>query len=239
MSAASHFNWTQLLPGVEHASETSAGNVHIVTLAISSAALIFLSFYLKAKLGKGDAALKPSSKLSPRAVVEVLTEMFVNLSDPLLGKKNRKYLPLFLSIFVFIWLNNLIGLIPGMTPATDNMNTNVAVGLFVFILYNFFGIREHGIVSYLKHFAGPMLLIAPLMIPVELISHGIRPLTLGFRLYGNMLVDHTILGVSLDLIPLILPMAFYVLGLFVCTIQAFVFTFLSMIYVSMAVSHDH
>lgn len=239
MSAASHFNWTQLLPGIEHASEASAGNVHIVTLGISSFVLIAMSFYLKSKLGKGEQALKPSSKFGLRAVFEVITEMFVNLSDPLLGKNNRKYLPLFLSIFIFIWINNLVGLIPGMTPATDNMNTNVAVGIFVFLLYNFFGIREHGLVNYLKHFAGPMLLIAPLMIPVELISHGIRPLTLGFRLYGNMLVDHTILGVSLDLVPLILPMAFYVLGLFVCTIQAFVFTFLSMIYVSMAVSHDH
>ena len=155
-----------------------------------------------------------------------------------IGKKGRKFVPLFASIFLYVWFNNLLGLVPGMTPATENINTTVAIGLFSFAAYNYFGFKEHGI-SYLKQFMGPLLLLAPLMIIIELISHIVRPASLGLRLQGNMLGDHTVLGIFLDLVPYGIPVVFYFLGMFVCTMQAFVFTMLSMIYVSMAISHDH
>lgn len=125
-----------------------------------------------------------------------------------------------------------------MTPATDNINTTLTLGLFIFIVYNYFGFREHGI-HYLKQFMGPLLLLAPLMVIIEVISHLVRPMSLGLRLQGNMMGDHTVLGIFLDLVPYGLPIVFYGLGLFVCFMQAFVFTMLSMIYVSMAISHDH
>ena len=126
-----------------------------------------------------------------------------------------------------------------MTPATDNINTTFAMGIFSFVVYNIYGIKEHGL-AYVKHFLGPLLLLAPLMLIIELISHVVRPVSLGLRLQGNMMGDHTVLGIFLDLLPYTgVPVLFYMLGLFVCFMQAFVFTMLSMIYVSIAISHDH
>ena len=120
------------------------------------------------------------------------------------------------------------------------------MGLFIFIAYNWEGFREHGL-SYLKQFLGPTgnRILAPInllvliMLPIELVSHLARPMSLGLRLQGNMMGDHTVLGVFLDLTHFIIPVIFYFLGLFVCFMQAFVFTILSMVYISMAISHDH
>src|SRR5690606_6975695 len=145
-----------------------------------------------------EAAVIPASRFSLRGLVEVVTEFIVGISDLVVGEEGRKFVPMFASIFFFIWINNLIGLIPGMTPATDNLNTTLAIGLFSFAIYNFYGIKENGL-GYLKHFFGPVLWLAPLMLAIELVSHCIRPLTLGLRLQGNIMADHTVLGVFVDL----------------------------------------
>ncbi len=129
-----------------------------------------------------------------------------------------------------------------MTPATDNLNTTLALGIFTFVVYNYYGLKEHGL-AYLKHFLGPLLLLAPLMLPIELIGHAVRPLTLGLRLYGNIMADHTVLSVFVGMFEKLwfipVPAIFYGMGIFVASMQAFVFTMLSMIYVSMAIAHDH
>ena len=159
-----------------------------------------------------------------------------------MGEEGRKFVPLFAAIFFYILFSNLFGLIPGLTPHTDNINTTFALGLVSFLAYNFFGLKENGL-SYLKHFLVPVLWLFPMMLPIELFSHAIRPLTLGLRLQGNMMADHMVLSVFLDLfdkawfIPV--PVVFYGMGIFVSCMQAFVFTMLSMIYVSIAVAHDH
>ena len=132
----------------------------------------------------------------------------------------------------------MVGLIPGMTPATDNINTTLALGLFTFGVYNWYGVKEHG-VKYINQFLGPLLFLAPFMFFLELISHAIRPFSLALRLWGNMMGDHTVLSIFLDLVPYGVPVVFYALGLFVCFMQAFVFSLLTMIYLSMAISHDH
>jgi F-type H+-transporting ATPase subunit a len=139
---------------------------------------------------------------------------------------------------LFILSCNLIGLVPGFTPPTDSFNTTVGLGAVSFLVYNYFGIREHG-AKYVKQFIGPVALLAPLMLIVELFSHMFRPLSLAIRLYGNMFADHLVLGIFTDLTKLVIPVAFYALGAFVCLVQAFVFTLLSMVYVALAVSHEH
>ncbi len=227
-----HFNWTQLIPGVGHEY------MHVATAAVAGVGLVGLSIAGRAALGKGDTAYIPAKGFSIKGFFEFIIDFIVGISDMVIGEDGRRYVPMFASIFLYIWINNFLGLIPGMTPATDNINTTVAVGLFTFIAYNFYGFKEHG-VAYLKHFMGPLLLLAPLMIPIELISHLVRPMSLGLRLQGNMMGDHTVLGIFLDLVPYGVPVIFYFLGIFVCTMQAFVFTMLSMIYVSMSISHDH
>jgi F-type H+-transporting ATPase subunit a len=231
-----HFNWLLLVPGVTH---------HNLTVAVSLAVgllLIVLSFSAKLALGTGEKAISPAAKFSLKGVIELITEFIIGLSDTVIGEEGRKFVPMFAAIFLYIWVNNLIGLLPGVTPATDDLNMTMAVGLFSFFTYNFFALREHGI-GYIKHFIGPMLWMAPLMLPIELLSHLVRPFTLGLRLQANIMADHTVLSIFLGMfekmwfIPV--PAIFYGMGIFVASMQAFVFTLLSMVYVSMAIAHDH
>lgn len=231
-----HFNWIQLLPGVNH------DNLHIATGLIIGLLLIVLAVLGRIALGTGEKAIAPASKFSLKGVVESVLEFVIGLAELVIGEQGRKFVPMFAAIFFYILINNLIGLIPGLTPATDNLNTTIAIGLFSFVIYNYYGLKENGL-HYLKHFFGPVLWLAPLMLAIELVSHAIRPLTLGLRLQGNIMADHTILSVFIDLfsgawfIPV--PAIFYGMGIFVSCMQAFVFTMLSMIYVSMAIAHDH
>ena len=229
--AAGHFNWTQLIPGV-------GGDVHIATAAAVSSGILLLAFAGKLKLGSGEQAVQPVDHLGLRAVFEGITELMVYLVDMVFGEGHRKFVPLFGAMFTFILINNWVGLIPGMTPATDNINTTVAVGAFSFLMYNWLGFREHGM-AYFKHYLGPILWMAPIMLPIEIISNLVRPFSLGIRLMANMTADHTVLGIFLDMTPVLIPVIFYGLGTFVGLVQSLIFTLLSMVYVSMATSHDH
>jgi F-type H+-transporting ATPase subunit a len=231
-----HFNWLQLLSFVKHEQ------LHVWTGIAAAVFLILFSFVGRWALGSGEKALEPSGKFSIKGIMEAFIEFIVGLNDLVIGEEGRNFVPMFAALFFFILINNLVGIIPGMTPPTDNLNTTVGLGLLSFLLYNFYGIKEHGW-SYLKHFMGPVLWLAPLMFAIEIVSHCIRPLTLGLRLYGNILADHTVVSVFVDmfspvwLIPV--PVIFYGLSIFISVVQAFVFTMLSMIYISMATAHDH
>lgn len=233
---AEHFSWMHLVPGVTHHT------THVATGVAVGSLIVVGALAGRMALGSGEAAVAPASKFSLKGVVELLLEFIVGVVDMVIGEEGRKFVPMFASIFLFVWIHNLVGLIPGMTPATDNINTTFALGLFTFVVYNYYGFKEHGI-AYLKQFLGPVLLLFPLMLPIELIGHLVRPLTLGLRLYGNIMADHTVVSVFVEMfnklwfIPV--PAIFYGMGIFVASMQAFVFTMLSMIYVSMAISHDH
>lgn len=234
--AQAHFNWLQLVPSVSH------DNVHVATAVATGSLLIVGAVAGRLALGKGDAAVAPASRFSLKGIYELILEFIVGLTDMVVGEHGRHFVPMFAAIFLYVWVNNLIGILPGMTPATDNINTTLALGIFAFLTYNYYGFKEHGI-AYLKQFLGPLLLLAPLMVIIELIGHAVRPLTLGLRLYGNISADHTVLSVFIEMfeknwfIPV--PVIFYGMGVFVASMQAFVFTMLTMIYVSMAISHDH
>ena len=180
----------------------------------------------------------PARKLSLRALMEFFTSFIVGMSDLVIGPEGRKLVPLFGALFLIIWLQNLMALVPGFSAATDNLNATFALGIGSFVLYNYYGIRHHGW-GYIRQFLGPLLLIAPFMFIVEIISHSIRPVSLALRLHGNMLGDHAVLSAFVDIVPILVPVIFYFLALFVCTMQAFVFTMLSMVYFSMAVAEEH
>ena len=227
-----HFNWTQLIPGVGH------HYAHVATLIIATSLIMIVGLVARVSLGKGEAAIVPAGKVSIRGFFEMLTDYIYTLSQQVIGHHGRAFAPYFAAIFTFILINNFIGLIPGMTPATENFNTTFAFGMFSFLAYNVVGLKEGGM-GYLKHFLGPVLALAPLMLIIELISHFIRPLTLGLRLANVMTGDHTVLAVFLDLFPVGPSIPFYLMGMLVCTIQAFVFTLLSMVYVALATAHDH
>lgn len=227
------FNWTQFIPGVGHEY------AHVATLAVATVAAFGIGLVARASLGKGEVAVLPASKFSVRGIFEMFTELASGLADMVIGEHGKHYVPFFASVFFFILFNNLIGMIPGMTPATENMNTTFGFGILMFLYYNFHGVREVGVGGYLKHFMGPVLFLAPLMFVIEIVSHVVRPFSLGLRLSNVMMGDHTVLSVFLDLVPIGVPLPFYVMGLFVCFVQAFVFTLLSMVYVALATAHDH
>lgn len=227
-----HFNWTQLIPGVGH------HYMHVATLLLATVLTVIIGLVARVSLGTGEAAVVPTGKFSVRGILEIITEYIYNLSGQVIGAHGRAFAPYFAAIFTFVLLNNFLGLIPGMTPATDNFNTTFAFGIFSFLAYNVVGLKEGG-VGYLKHFLGPVMALAPLMLIIELISHFIRPLTLGLRLANVMTGDHAVLTVFLGLFPIGPAIPFYLMGMLVCLIQAFVFTLLSMVYVALATAHDH
>ena len=227
-----HFNWTQLIPGVGH------HYTHVATLIIVSLIVMLVGLRARATLGQGESSVVPIGTVSARGFFEFFTEYIGGLSEQVIGHHGRAFGPYFASIFTYILINNLVGLIPGMTPATENFNTTFAFGVFSFLAYNFIGIKEGGL-GYLKHFLGPVLWLAPLMLIIEIISHIIRPLTLGLRLANVMTGDHTVLSVFLGLFPIGPAIPFYAMGLLVSTIQAFVFTLLSMVYVALATADGH
>jgi len=169
-------------------------------------------------------------------LLEILVETLGGFVDDIIGHGGRKYLPVVGTFGVLILMWNLIGLVPGFTPPTDKIIVTLSLGLCSFLTYNLVGLRASGI-GYLKHFLGPMPALAILFLPIELVSHVARPVSLGIRLFGNIFGDHLVGSVFLGLIPLAVPVPFILLAIFVSFMQAFVFTLLSMIYIAGAVEH--
>ncbi len=181
----------------------------------------------------------PSGRLSLGGMVESACDIVYGLARDVIGDHQfRTFLPLLFALFLFILVNNLSGLVPGFPPATESLNTNLAMGITVFLVYNFAGVKEHG-GSYFKHFLGPIWWMSWLLLPIELISHFARPISLSLRLYGNLFGDHLVLSVFTGLAKVVIPSAFLFFGLLVACLQSFVFTLLSSIYISLSVSHDH
>lgn len=194
--------------------------------------------YSRSVRAAGDNVV-PDGKFSVRTVLDMAMDLVVGISKDNLGSEWKTYAPLLAGIFLYIVVSNLGGLIPGFVPATESLSNNLAMGLMVFLVYNFAGFKEHGF-HYMKQFTGPMIAIAPLMLVIELIGHSFRPVSLSLRLMGNIFADHLLVGIFTSNAPYILvPSALMFFGLLVALIQSFVFTLLTSIYISLAVSHDH
>jgi F-type H+-transporting ATPase subunit a len=238
MFAEGHFFILSHLPVVgEMIPEQVLGSLFVALLFIATmwVARMKLARVMRAP----DGGVVPDSKLSYLNFFEIVAERMYGLTESVIGHHDAAvHFPFIGSVFLFIFVQNVLGLIPGFIPPTDNLNTTLALGLFVFVYYNYYGFKTNGI-GYLKHFLGPVLPLAPLMLIIELISHLARPLSLGLRLRGNMTGDHMVLGVFSELVPYLVPIIFMALGLFVCFVQAFVFSLLTMVYISLASSHDH
>ena len=150
-----------------------------------------------------------------------------------------RYVPFFGAIFIFILFMNLIGIIPGFESPTMTPAVPLAFAVAVFLYYHWMGFREQGVGKYLVHFAGPVWWLARLMIPIELISHFARPLSLTIRLFANMFAGEQVTVTFLTLTYFLLPAVFMGLHVFVAFLQAFIFMLLAMIYVGGAVAHEH
>jgi F-type H+-transporting ATPase subunit a len=184
-------------------------------------------------------------------VFEVIIEALADLAEQTMGPNYRKYFPIIGSIFFFLLIANVMGLIPWVGGASSAVEVAGAWALMSFAVYNYVGIREHGL-KYIYHFMGPALyeakiggktyhmrLMAPLFLPLELILHAARVLTLSVRLVANMFADHTVVAVWIGMVPIAVPAIFMGLGLLVAFLQAFVFSLLTMIYIGEAMHEAH
>ena len=244
--AAGGFTWvTQLgkATGLENALHSTPIHHydHILTFIVVLVGLLLTGFYYRSVTKNMEASVVPDKGITYRNVVELYGSFIYTQVRAVLGEKEApKYFPFVATVFIVIFLSNMIGLVPGFLPPTESINTTLALGVFSFLYFNIKGMKEAGVVNYLKHFAGPLWYMAILIFPIEIISTCIRPVSLALRLYGNMYGDHMVLGTFSGLAPLLVPIIFMLLGMLVSFIQAYVFVMLSMVYVSLATAHhDH
>ncbi len=183
-------------------------------------------------------SLKKGAPTGIQNLLETVVSALENFVIDIMGPEGKHYLPLIGTLFLFILVCNLLGLIPGFDSPTANINTPLALALVSFTATHYIGIKRHSI-GYIKHFMGPMWGLAPLMLPIELISHLARVMSLTFRLFGNMVAKHKLLLVLALLAPYIAPVPILGLGLLVAFVQALVFTLLTMLYLSGSIEEAH
>jgi F-type H+-transporting ATPase subunit a len=175
-------------------------------------------------------------------VLEEIVGLFLQLLRTNIGEKGPRFLPLVGGIGVFIFIANQLGKIPGLMSPTASLNTTVGCALTVWIYYHYQGIRAQGIGAYVKHFAAPPgapIFIAPIMFPIEIISHLSRVMSLSLRLFGNIFGEEMVVLILASIIPFVVPLPMMVLGLITGTLQAFIFMLLTMIYLAGAVHTEH
>jgi F-type H+-transporting ATPase subunit a len=160
-------------------------------------------------------------------------------ADQIIGHGYERFQAFVTCIGLFVLLNNLIGLIPGIAAPTTSPLVPLGLAVPAFLYYNFHGLRAQGVIGYIKHFCGPVWWLIPLLLPIEIISHLARIMSLTIRLYANMFAGDQVTMVAFSMFPFGLPIATLVLHFAVSLIQAFVFMLLTMIYLSLAVSHEH
>ena len=171
-------------------------------------------------------------------VMEVIIGGFDALLNEIMGHNGRRFFPLIATLGIFILTANLLGIIPGFESPTSSINTTAALAIVVFLSTHVVGVRTHG-VKYFKQFMGPVWWLTPLMVPIEIISHFSRPLSLTFRLFGNIKGEDIVLLVVLFLVPTLVPLPVFILMIFTSLIQTVVFMLLAMMYISGAMEEGH
>jgi F-type H+-transporting ATPase subunit a len=192
--------------------------------------LFFIVVRLRLSVEKPGAA---------QQIAEMIHEFTGSNADQIIGHGYERFQAFTTCVFLFIVLNNLLGLIPGVVTPTSNPVVPLGIAVCTFVYYNFYGFKEQGFLGYMKHFAGPIWWIAWLLFPIEIVSHCARVMSLTIRLYANMFASDLLTLVFFSMVPFAIPAVFLGLHAAVSLIQAYVFMMLSMIYLTGAVSHDH
>ena len=238
---------------IYHPLEHHLGVPWVLQAAALSIALVLGSGLLARRqiAAAAGGGVVPDEGVTMRNVLEVLVDGLAGLARETMGDEWRKYFPLVGTIFVFVMVSNVIGLLPGIAGPTSDINTTAAWAIISFLVYNYVGIRTHGF-WYINQFLGPSFfettifgrhvhvrLLAPVFFVLEVPLHLARILTLALRLLANMFADHTVVAVWLSLVPIAIPAIFMGLGLLVAFLQAFVFALLTMIYIGLALEEPH
>ncbi len=232
MAEHAPFTWLMYLPLIGDLPPQVSGALFILVI------LSILSYFAFRRLTiLKEEEFIPSEKLNISNIFELLNEAIIKFLDDIIGPRGREFLPLIGTLAFFILFSNLLGLVPGFLPPTDNLNTTVACALVVFFATHYYGVKTHGL-KYIRHFMGPVWWLSPLFFIIEVISHLARVLSLSVRLFGNIMADHTLLSLTLltpSFLVIFLPPLAMFLGIFVSLIQAFIFSLLSMVYISLAI----
>lgn len=232
--AAEGFTW---LGGAAHALGVGE---HVATLALVGLVLAAAGLAYRASISKASDLIIPDEGVTFRNACECYGAFIRNQCKQIMGEEAAsRHFAFIATVFIVILSCNLVGLVPGFLPPTEHLSTTLALGCASFAYYNLQGCREQGVVAYVRHFAGPLWYLAFLIFPIEVISNLVRPLSLALRLKNNMMGDHLVLAEFSNLVPFAVPVVFMVLGILVSVIQAYVFTVLTMVYVSLATHHDH
>jgi F-type H+-transporting ATPase subunit a len=205
---------------------------HIVMQLLVAAIIILLLLVVRA----GLSVDKPGAL---QHVFELIHGFIGGEAEDQIGHDGRHHIVLFETLFVFLLICNLIGIIPKFVSPTQVIYVPAGCAVLAFLYYNWAGIRKNGLGKYAAHFAGPIWWMAPLMIPIEIISHLARPLSLTIRLFANMYAGEQVTLVFLSLTYLVAPAIFLGLHVFVGLLQAYIFVLLTMMYVAGAVAEEH
>ena len=216
------------LIGLEHFAHTYQ---HVIYSWVAMIILIVLG----AIVTKGISMIPTKGQNILEIIISGMEEFMVDIT----GEQGRFLLPITGTVFLYILVSNLMGLVPGFFSPTANLNTTASCALTVVIFTHILGVKFHGI-KYIKHFLGPVWWMIPIILLIEIIGHLARILSLSFRLFGNIMGKEIILTILFMLAGLFFaPLPIMVLGIFVCFIQAFVFFLLSIMYFSGAIEHAH
>jgi F-type H+-transporting ATPase subunit a len=204
----------------------------IVMQLLVAAVMIVLILLLRSSL-----SVEKPGKL--QHVFELIHGFIKETADDQVGHDGHHHVVIFETFFVFLLLANLIGIVPGFMSPTQAVYVPCGAALLAFLYYNIVGIKKNGALKYSKHFVGPIPVMAPLMIPIEIISHLARPLSLTIRLFANMYAGEQVTLVFLSLTYFAVPAVFMGLHVFVSLLQAYIFVLLTMMYVAGAVAEEH
>ena len=174
-----------------------------------------------------------------QSMFEALIVGLEDLIDDVVGHgQGKRFLPIICALAFFIFIGNIFGLFYFVQPPTADASTTFALSITAFVFYNLIGIKDNGVLKYAKHFLGPVMFLAPLMLIIELISHAARILSLAIRLFGNISGEHTATAIFFGMFPFLLPWPMMCLGIFGSFLQAFIFIMLTMAYLNGAVAHE-
>jgi len=224
--------WLMQLVGYHPADASAPIDGTFSMELLVAAALIFFFIVVRLTL----SVEKPNGA---QQIAELIHEFTGGQAEQVIGHGYERYQAFVACVLLFILANNLLGLVPGIVTPTSIPVVPLGIAVLAFLYYNFHGVRVQGPVGYLKHFAGPVWWMSWLLFPVEIISHLARMMSLTIRLYANMLASDLLTLICFSMIPMVAPTAFLGLHALVAVIQAYVFMLLSMIYIGMAVAHDH
>jgi F-type H+-transporting ATPase subunit a len=219
--------------GLTYAQYRAAGELPLPTHVVMFLLVVFIAVVVLSIVKGKLSAENPSNR---QQGLEVGVETVRGLLADLVGPGGMKHFPVVATFGLLILISNLLGMFPDMVAPTANFNMTLALALSSFIYYNYVGIKENGLFGHLKHFAGPVLWLAPLMFPIEIISNLARILSLSMRLFGNLYGEEQVGGAISNLVPWVVPSLLMPLGLLVSFLQPFIFIVLSMVYLG-EVSH--